>query len=151
MPILSVALAGLGGFIAIAGLGLISMSSHTALLIAPFGATCVLLFTLPSSPLSQPINVIGGHVVCTLTGLTLHSFLPDQWWAVAIAVGVAIALMALLRVTHPPAGADPVVVFATSPHFFYIISPVVVGAILLVIIAIIYHRLSGVAYPLKKD
>ena len=98
-------------------------------------------------PLSQPANVIGGHAVATLAGLVLRWALPDQWWALALAVGLAIALMVLLRVTHPPAGADPLVVFAADPGFLFLIFPVISGAVLLVALAALFHRLSGTAYP----
>src|SRR3954453_8281022 len=94
-------LAGLGAFVAIAVTGALSFHANAPLLIAPFGASCVLLFSVPGSPLSQPMNVIGGHVVATAAAIALHMFLPGTWWAAAIAVGVAISLMALLRITHP--------------------------------------------------
>jgi len=87
---------------------------------APFGATCVLLFSTPSSPLSQLANVIGGHFVSTAIGLLLQNFLPAEWWSLGLAVGLAIAAMAALRVTHPPARADPLVVFFDNPGWSYI-------------------------------
>ncbi len=142
-----VLLAGLGGVIAIAGLRLMTEGAGMPLLMAPFGASCVLLFAVPNSPLSQPANVIGGHAVATLAGLVLRQALPDQWWALALAVGLAIALMVLLRVTHPPAGADPLVVFAADPGFLFLIFPVISGAVMLVALATLFHRLSGTAYP----
>src|SRR5260370_26865105 len=87
-------LAGLGGAVAIGFLGFLTFSSGHALLMAPFGASCVLLFSLPASPLSQPMNVIGGHVVSALVRLPLRLFLPDEWWAGSIAGGLAISLLA---------------------------------------------------------
>ena len=95
---------------------------------APFGATCVLLFSVPNSPLSQPANVIGGHLVSTAIGLLLHAMLPVEWWSLGLAVGLAIAAMAVLRVTHPPAGADPLVVFFDSPGWAYPGLPVAFGS-----------------------
>ncbi len=142
-------LAGLGGFIAIAVAGALSFYTRTPWLIAPFGASCVLLFSVPASPFSQPMNVVGGHIVSTAAALALHMLLPGEWWAAAIAVGVAISLMALLRVTHPPAGADPILVFATDPSWWFLIMPVLLGAIALVTIAAVFHRLTGTTYPLK--
>ena len=117
---------------------------------APFGASCVLLFSVSGSPLSQPANVIGGHVVATLVGLVLRLLLPNEWWAAALAVGLAIALMAALRVTHPPAGADPLVVFATDPSFGFLVLPVLSGAVVLVSVATLFHKSSGTVYPAKK-
>ena len=83
--------AGLGGALAITTLVLLGYVSDSALLMAPFGASCVLLFSLPNSPLSQPINVIAGHTISVVIGLVLHSFLPVDWWSLALAVGLAIA------------------------------------------------------------
>lgn len=145
----SMLVAGLGGVVAIAVVGVLTAYGPTPLLMAPFGASCVLLFSVSGSPLSQPANVIGGHVLSTLVGLVLHLLLPDAWWAAALAVGVAIALMAALRVTHPPAGADPLVVFAAAPGFDFLLFPVLSGSVLLVLVATLYHRLSGTAYPLR--
>ncbi|WP_339109384.1 HPP family protein [Thioclava sp. GXIMD4216] len=143
----AIALSGLGGFAAIAALALGSNETSLLLLMAPFGASCVLLFAAPSAPLSQPMNVIGGHLVASLTGLCLRLALPESWWALALAVGLAIALMVALRVTHPPAGADPLIVFATDPGFMFLLTPVLLGAVSLVGIAIVFHKLQGVAYP----
>lgn len=142
--------AGLGGFLAVACLALLSEQASFALLMAPFGASCVLLFAAPQAPLSQPINVIGGHLLATLIGLLLQTQLPDTWWALALAVGLAIAAMVALRLTHPPAGADPLVIFAAHPGFDFLLFPVLSGTVLLVIIAIAFHRLSGTRYPMER-
>ena len=143
--------ASLGGMIAIGVLGAITAYSSTPLIMAPFGASCVLLFSVPNSPLSQPANVIGGHVVATLVGLLLRLIFPNEWWAVAIAVGLAIGLMAALRITHPPAGADPLVVFSTDPGFGFLLFPVLTGAIALVCVATAFHKLTRTAYPTGKS
>jgi len=142
-------LAGLGGLLAIGCVAALSNYMHTPLLIAPFGASCVLLFAAPNSPLSQPAHVVGGHVVATAVGLVLHAFLPNEWWAVALAVGLAIALMGALRVTHPPAGANPLLVFTLSPGWDFLFMPVLAGACALVAIAVLFHRSNGVIYPVR--
>lgn len=150
-PILRLLLAGGGGALAIALLALGGAGLDLPLLIAPFGASCVLLFAAPSAPLSQPVNVIGGHVVATAIGLLLHLALPDSWWAQALAVGLAIAAMGLLRVTHPPAGADPLLVFAMGPSVSFLILPVLAGATALVMTAVVFHRISGTPYPVEQS
>lgn len=96
-------------------------------------------------------NVIGGHVVATLVGLLLRLIFPNEWWAVAIAVGLAIGMMAALRITHPPAGADPLVVFSTDPGFGFLLFPVLTGAIALVCVATAFHKLTRTAYPTGKS
>ena len=141
--------AGLGGALAITTLVLLGYVSDSALLMAPFGASCVLLFSLPNSPLSQPINVLAGHMISVVIGLALHSFLPVDWWSLALAVGLAIAVMAALRVTHPPAGADPLVIFFSSPGWEYILFPAVFGSIVLIITAWAFHKIPPTTiYPL---
>ncbi|MCW9039026.1 MAG: HPP family protein [Rhodospirillales bacterium] len=142
--------AGLGGALGIAAMGLLSLWTDIPFLIAPFGASCVLLFSIPESPLSQPANVIGGHVVATALSLALYQVMPhDEWWAIAIAVGAAIFVMAVVRLSHPPAGADPIVIFLTGPSVDFLIFPVLVGALVLVGIAVLVHRVPPriVRYP----
>ena len=139
---------GLGGLLAIATVAWLSVATGNPLLMAPFGATCVLLFSVPSSPLSQPANVFGGHIVSTAIGLLLHMFLPVEWWSLGLAVGLSIAAMAALRVTHPPAGADPLVVFFDNPGWDYLGLPVAFGSLALIIIAWLFHRLPPrIVYP----
>ncbi|WP_018388126.1 HPP family protein [Ancylobacter sp. FA202] len=142
-------LAGLGAMIAIGVTGALSFYAGTPLLMVPFGATSVLLFSVPNSPLSQPANVVGGHLVATASAIALHMVLPGNWWAAAFAVGVAISLMALLRITHPPAGADPLLVFAADPNWAFLFMPVAVGALAMVGIAALFHRFTGTPYPMK--
>lgn len=145
-----VLLSGLGGFLAIALLAALTDSVPVPLLMAPFGASCVLAFAAPQSPLAQPVNIVGGHTVATVSGLVLHSFLPPSWWALALAVGLAISLMVALRVTHPPAGADPLVVFAMAPEPGFVLFPVVTGAMVLVLVAMVFHRVAGTDYPIRR-
>jgi CBS-domain-containing membrane protein len=147
----SVSLAGAGGAVAIGVLGSLTYYTGQPLLMAPFGASCVLLFSVPNSPLSQPVNVVGGHLLATLVGLLVRLYLPDTWWAAALAVGLAILLMGALRMTHPPAGADPIVVLATHPGLDFLIMPVLIGSVALVVIASLFHAGSGTTYPLRKD
>lgn len=140
---------GMGGLIAIGLVSVVGYVTGNTLLMAPFGATCVLLFSVPQSPLSQPINVVGGHIVSTTIGILLHTFLPAEWWVLGLAVGLAIAIMAGLRVTHPPAGADPLVVFFAEPAWGYLFFPVLFGSIALVIIAWLFHKLPAkTLYPI---
>ncbi|WP_417455828.1 HPP family protein [Kordiimonas sp.] len=141
-------LSGIGSLLALMAVGGLSVLSDTPLLMAPFGATCVLLFSVPSSPLSQPINVIGGHVVATIISLVLASFLPPTWWALAIGVGLTITVMGVLRITHPPAGADPIVIMLAAPGIDFLFTPVLLGSLILVAVAKAVHRSTGVIYPL---
>lgn len=148
----SAVLAGIGGFSGIALLGLLWGATTIPLLIAPFGATCVLLFAAPSSPMAQPANVIGGHLVTTSIAVFLADILPNgAWYAVPFAVGLAIAAMALLRLTHPPAGANPIVASTGEIETAFLVVPVMLGAVLLVIVATVFHLATSAEYPAHKD
>lgn len=148
VDLLTATKAGIGGLLAIGIVAAVSELSGSAWLMAPFGATCVLLFSVPGSPLSQPVNVVGGHVVSTAIGLAILALLPPTWWSMALAVGLAITAMAALRVTHPPAGADPLVVLAAAPGIEFLLFPAIAGSVLLVAIAIVFHKLPPTTtYP----
>ncbi|SFL15600.1 HPP family protein [Paenibacillus sp. 1_12] len=137
-----------GGTVTIAVLAWLTDMNAGLWIMAPFGASCVLAFGLWDSPLSQPRNIIGGHLVSTVTGLTVHHFLGGGVAAMALGVGLAISLMMLTRTTHPPAGADPLVVMMSGSHWSFIWTPVLAGSIVIVIIALIVNNLSRQrAYP----
>lgn len=74
-------------------------------LVAPLGASAVLVFCVPASPLAQPWSVIGGNLLSSMIGLTAGQLLHDAWLAASLAVGIAIAVMSLARCLHPPGGA----------------------------------------------
>jgi CBS-domain-containing membrane protein len=144
--------AGSAAAVAIALLALTTELSGVPWLMAPFGASCVLLFSAPSSPLSQPANVIGGNVLAALIALTVVHTLPAGAWALALALGLSIAAMAWLRLTHPPAGAVAVVVMLARPGWDFLLFPALLGSVGLVIAACIAHRVPGGTnrYPLPR-
>lgn len=150
-PHRSTLLAGLGAVLGVAALGMSSDATGMTMLFAPLGASCVLLFGIPASPLSQPMNVVLGHGISGALGFAAHLVLPDHFWVGAVAVGIAIVVMGLLRLTHPPAGATTLVTYTTATAWTYLAFPVVAGAAALVIIATAYHRLTGTAYPITPS
>ncbi|MBY4675326.1 HPP family protein [Marinobacterium sp. CAU 1594] len=107
---------------------------------APFGATMVILFGLPDSPLAQPKNIIAGHILTTLIGLSVLQLFGVQPWSLGLAVGLAVALMLATGTTHPPAGANPLLVMLTGQGWSFLITPVAIGAVLIVLFGLIYHR-----------
>jgi len=120
------------------------------LIMAPFGASCVILFALPEAPLAQPKNVVFGHFITALSGMVAAHFLPITPLTIALATGVGVGLMALTNTVHPPAGANPLVVLlagsAGVPGWSFLLFPVLSGAILLVVIASLYHPFTTRAY-----
>ena len=130
----------IGGFLGIAIVSYSSLITQSPLIMAPFGATCVLAFGAPDSPFAQPRNIIGGHLLSTLIGLVfLYSF-GTAWWSMAGAVAVAIGVMQLTRTVHPPAGADPLVVITTVASWKFLLMPVFAGSILLVVCALVFNN-----------
>jgi CBS-domain-containing membrane protein len=139
---------GLGGGVAIFILASLSLSLERMLLIAPFGATCVLLFVLPQSPLARPRNVIGGHSLSAIAGLAVLHLLGTGAVACGLAVGLAIAAMQITDTVHPPAGGTPLVVLILGAGWSFLVLPILAGTIALVLLAYAYHRfVSGRTYP----
>ncbi|EIJ34777.1 HPP family protein [Thiothrix nivea] len=143
-----VMLAWAGGVLAIGTVAALADVSHVPLVLGSFGASCVLLFGFPDSPFSQPRNVIAGHFLASLTGLVFLTLLGAHWWSMALATGTAIALMLLTRTVHPPAGSNPVIVMLTAPAWQFLLTPTLLGAVALVIVALVFNNLPrGQAYP----
>ena len=86
-------------------------------------------------------------MVSAVAGMIAISLFPDFWFYPALGVGLAIAAMAAFRVTHPPAGANPVVIAGLDPGWWFLLIPVLAGTILLVLCGVLYHRLTGKQYP----
>ncbi len=112
-----------------------------SLLIGSFGASAVLLFASPHSPLAQARNVIGGHILSAFIGVSVALLLGEHLWlASALAVSMAIAAMSMTKTLHPPGGATALiaVIGGSLIHdlgYSYVLFPVAVGAVLLFFLA----------------
>jgi len=143
-----IALAWLGGFLAIAAVATLSNALSAVLLLGSFGASCVLIFGYPDVPFSQPRNVVIGHVMSTVTGLVFLKVFGPAWWSLALAAGTAIALMMATRTVHPPAGSNPVIVFLAQPGWSFVLFPTLAGALILVAVALVYNNATRTGrYP----
>lgn len=128
-------LAGLGAAIAIGLLAMIdSVQSEVVLLMAPFGATAVLVFGVPDSPLAQPKNVILGHFITVIIGVLFVMFLPVSPWSLGLATGLAVTVMLVTKTTHPPAGANPILIMLAGKGMMFLVFPVLLGAVIIVMI-----------------
>lgn len=137
-----------GAVIAIGATGWLSHASGTPWLMAAFGASCVLAFGVPDSPLAQPRSIIGGHLVSTQVGLVVLNTLGNSWWAGALAVGLALAAMQQTRTLHAPAGANPLVVLAAGARLSFLFTPVLLGSIVIVAVAwVINNARNRASYP----
>lgn len=137
-----------GAFLAIAAVAYLTSATAVPLVLGSFGASCVLLFGFPDNPFSQPRNVIGGHVLTSLTGLVFLTAFGHAWWSMALAVATAAALMHLSRTLHPPAGSNPVIVMLSSPGWTFLLTPTLIGAAILVAVAVLFNNTDArVRYP----
>jgi CBS-domain-containing membrane protein len=136
----------LGGTITIGLLLYLSYLTKNPWIMAPFGASCVLAFGIHDAPFSQPRNIIGGHVVTTFVGLCMYHLFGNEGWVLAIAVGLGIGAMMLTKTTHPPAGANPLVVISSGSAWSFLITPVLIGATAIAIVAVLFNNL----FPTRK-
>ncbi len=144
----SIAQAWIGAFLAIAVVASLTDLLSVSLVLGSFGATCVLVFGFPEVAFSQPRNVIAGHVLSTATGLLFLNTFGTHGWVMAAAVATALALMMCFRVVHPPAGSNPVIVFLGLPDWKFLLFPTLIGAMLIVIVALLYNnRVRQTQYP----
>lgn len=139
----------LGALVAITLLGLLSGLSHYALVVAPFGASCALLFGYPGSPLAQPRNIVLGNTLAAVVSTACVAWLGGSAWVMGLAVGLTIALGQQLRCLHPPAGAVALLGVLLHAKPVFVINPILLGSVLLVVIAVLFHRLqpAGEPYP----
>ncbi|WP_342052738.1 MULTISPECIES: HPP family protein [unclassified Cupriavidus] len=120
--------------------------------IAPMGASAVLLFAVPASPLAQPWSIIGGNLVAATVGVTCAMLIPSPGLAAGVAVAVAIALMFPLRCIHPPSGAVALTAVLGGPAvqalgFGFIVMPVAVNSMVLVLMALAFNNAMRRRYP----
>lgn len=152
----------LGAFLGIGLIGLLSQYQvapvDAPLLIGSFGASSVLIYGVINSPLAQPRNLIGGHVLSAFIGVTIHRLIPEELWlAAALAVALAIVSMQITKTLHPPGGATALIAIIGSPQlkalgYWYVVTPVLTGALLLLLVAVVVNKLAPTRhYPLNKN
>lgn len=139
----------IGGFISICTLLLLTYYTDAQWLMASFGASCVLVFGAWNAPFSQPFNVIGGHVISGVIAVTLYMVLGGTTFSISLAVGLTILTMMLTRTVHPPAGGNPIVIMLAGYGWDYLLTPILLGAIIIVIYAVLINNLrQNRKYPL---
>jgi CBS domain-containing membrane protein len=119
-------------------------------LMASLGASALLVFALPQSPMAQPWAVIAGNTLSALVGITTFHFIDQSLLAIPLAASLSILGMFTLRCLHPPAAA--VALIAVLGHigsYHYAFFPVMVDSILLILVGAIYSNLTGKRYPNK--
>ena len=134
--------AGLFSSITIGALTLLTYKTSLGLfLMASFGSSMVLLYGFSESPFAQPKNIFFGHLLTAFVGVIFVTFFEVSFFSMGIAVGIGTMLMIALKVTHPPAGGNPIAVMIGGVSFPFLIFPIMAGAITIIIVGIIYNSL----------
>lgn len=141
--------------IAVAGLTTALLTQNQAAdlpwLIAPLGASAVLVFAVPASPLAQPWCVIGGNFISAVIGLGLGLLIGEPIMAASIAVGLAIAMMTFARCLHPPGGACALLcalgAASTDSWTFLYLMPIMANVIILALVGWAFNNLTGHRWP----
>lgn len=139
----------IGAFIGFGAVVYISFSSNHILL-APLAASACILFAVPESQFARAKNVIFGHMLSAAIGVTAGSALGEHWWAAAICVTLAVAVMDVTDTMHPPAAATSLIAFATEHGYYFILSPVASDSVLLVATAYIVRIIFCLCRENKK-
>jgi CBS domain-containing membrane protein len=153
----------IGGFMGIAAIALLQSYLNATIqdkvfLIGSFGASAVLVYGIPNSPLAQPRNLIGGHLVSALVGVTVYKLFGGfeiYWLTPALAVSLAIVMMQVTKTLHPPGGATALIAVIGSEKikalgYVYVISPVFSGIMILFIVALLINNIpANRKYPLR--
>jgi CBS domain-containing membrane protein len=131
---------------------LLGDTAFIPLLVAPMGASAVLLFAVPASPLAQPWSLIGGNIVSAIVGVACASAIPNPIDAAPLAVAISIGAMFVFRCVHPPSGAVALTAVLGGPAvhrlgFEFVLAPIAVQSFALLIVAIAYHASTGHRYP----
>lgn len=137
------------------GIGLIALTQSQSLdklenifLIGSFGASSVLIYGAIQSPLAQPRNLVGGHLISAFIGVCVYKLVPEPIWLSApLAVSLSIVAMQMTKTLHPPGGATALIAVIGTPKikalgFMYVLSPVLSGVLILLLVAIIANNLT---------
>ena len=151
--------ASLGALLGLGITGLLCSLLHpdvASWLVGPIGASAVLLFCLPASPLAQPWAVIGGNTVAAVVGVTCAQHIGSPLLAAPLAGGAAIAVMFALRCLHPPGGAIALTAVLAGPAvmdmgYRFVFVPVALNSVLMVAAALLYNNLTGRRYPHRQQ
>lgn len=143
----------IGAFIGIAAAGLASQAFFEGLdltlMIGSLGASAVLVYGAPRSPLAQPRNLVGGHVLSAIVGVACWKLLHQYpWLAAALAVATAIAIMHATRTLHPPGGATALIAVIGSREvhdlgFLFVLVPCTLGPLVLLAVALVVNNIPG--------
>ena len=120
-----------------------SIGNYGMWLMAPFGATAVLVFGIPQSPLAKAKNVIIGHFLTALIGVVFVNFVGGDPISIAVATGLAITAMMLTDTIHPAAGANPILIILSGQSWDFLLMPVLLGTVFIVSCGLLSNRVNN--------
>lgn len=129
---------------AVIGMGVLSYLSKVTgcqVMMPPLGATCFIAFIIPDSAFAKPRSVIGGHIVSGMIGYLFIHLGGTQWWEYPLALGLTIGAMQVLRVLHPPAAANPLLIIDGHSALADLVGPVFFGSVIVAGIAAVFNRI----------
>lgn len=132
---------GLGSFTGISLIAFLALYYELPLLLPSFGASAVLVYSLGHLPMAQPRNVVGGHMMSALMGVTVYQLFGGAWWVIALGVSLAGMAMSVTNTLHPPGGATAFIAVYTGQNFGFILAPVCLGAVILIMVALLINNL----------
>lgn len=125
----------IGSFLGIGAVCYLTFVADITMLIASFGASAVLLYAVPNSPLAQPRNLLGGQVLSASIAVLVVYFIGMNWFSIALTVSLVIWAMTLTKTIHPPGGATAIIGVWTEQSFLFVLTPVMIGTLMLLVIA----------------
>jgi CBS domain-containing membrane protein len=150
-----------GAFTGVALIGLLNSYfldvSENIFLIGSFGASAVLIYGVINSPLAQPRNLIGGHLLSAVIGVTIGYLIHETWLAAALAVALSIVVMQITKTLHPPGGATALIAIIGSSKvktlgYLYVLSPIFTGVLILLVVALVFNNMTPHrSYPKNKQ
>lgn len=140
-PPLDMIITSLGAFLGIITIVLFAEQFGLPVM-ASFGASAVLIYGVPDAPMAQPRNVIFGNTLSAATGVATFMIFGLSWWSPAVGTALALVVMLLTKTTHPPGGATALFAVLSEAHPSYILTPIMLGAIILVVIGLLVNNLS---------
>lgn len=151
----------IGSFVGIALIGFFDgkyFPKDNIFLIGSFGASAVLIYGIINSPYAQPRNLVGGHLISAVVGVTMYKLFPHEiWLSSALSVSLSIVLMQITKTLHPPGGATALIANVGSARvlslgYMYVLSPILSGVVILLAVALVFNNItSSRSYPANKN
>ena len=133
---------GLSATVVISILAFLTLRTSSGIwLMFSFGATVFIVFVLYNLETAQPKNVFFGHLVSVIVGIVFNEIIGFSFYSLGLSVGVAVALMVYLKVMHPPAASNPLVVLFTDVSFDFILFPVITGTIVIILMSVFINKI----------